>query len=128
MRRLMSGRRRAKAKIAATNGVAHAIPSVRALRPAEIAIVEAVIARVTAKVARHGYIRCQDRDDLRNDLWVAILDRWPIFRSAKGSMEAFANLVVSGAGADVLRRHRAKKHKSRISANATIDEWSVNSD
>ncbi|MGD9791228.1 MAG: hypothetical protein AB7Q00_09310 [Phycisphaerales bacterium] len=56
--------------------------------------------------------RCRlDEDglDLRSDLVLAALERWPRFEPRRGRPMAFVAIAMSNAGASILRRRRAAK-------------------
>ena len=63
----------------------------------------------------------EDLEDLRHDVVVAVLERWPKYRESRGKRSTFIKRLVENAFADWLGRHdRERKRRSTASLSSGV--------
>lgn len=68
-----------------------------------------LIRRKARRLAGRASLSTSDRDDVEQELTLALMARWPSFRPEKGGRQAFVQLVTDHAARALLRHRRAKK-------------------
>lgn len=91
-----------------------------------------LIRRKADQLAGHYGFTLSDRDDISQELTLALLGAWPKFDPERGNSRAFQKTVVERKAASLVRRQKASKRQfahRTLSLDALLEqEWSPDTD